>query len=195
MAFAGNFASEKLYRYPRVIVTNELTDDFIKAASRLGISIRTILFDGCSVKAPNPFIANPSLCESRTGLSIIHLSPVRQQQESIYPEPVPLKRVAHPVTLSDGIPLLVFPTIRLNEIHINQISGNLPDIWDIVKDVQGQDRMKKDAVNAVREDDTITSIQRARTLGYLVGIGMRVIETAEIEARINALERVMNNKA
>lgn len=49
----------------------------------------------------------------------------------------------------------------------------------------------EDAMNAVREDDTITPIQRTRTLGYLVGIGIRIIETAEIEARIEALERVM----
>jgi len=52
----------------------------------------------------------------------------------------------------------------------------------------------EDAMNAVREDDTITPIQRARTLGYLVGVGIRVIETSEIEARIDALERVLKDK-
>lgn len=48
----------------------------------------------------------------------------------------------------------------------------------------------EDAINAVWEDGTITGLQRARTLGYLVGVGIRVMEASNVEARIEALEQV-----
>ena len=49
----------------------------------------------------------------------------------------------------------------------------------------------EDAINAVRTDDLSTPLQKARVLGYLVGVGIRVVETANLEGRVEALERVL----
>jgi len=55
-------------------------------------------------------------------------------------------------------------------------------------------RILEDTIDSVREDDVITSLQRARTLGYLISIGIRVIETSNMEGRIEALEQVLKNR-
>jgi len=55
-------------------------------------------------------------------------------------------------------------------------------------------RILEDVINSVREDDMITSLQRARTLGYLISIGIRIIETSNMEGRIEALEQVLKNR-
>jgi hypothetical protein len=55
-------------------------------------------------------------------------------------------------------------------------------------------RILEDAINSVREDAMITSLQRARTLGYLISIGIRIIETSNMEGRIEALEQVLKNR-
>ncbi|HXY88505.1 MAG TPA: hypothetical protein VEG44_08695 [Candidatus Acidoferrales bacterium] len=52
----------------------------------------------------------------------------------------------------------------------------------------------EDAINLVREDTTIGTVQRARTFGYLVGIGIRVIETSNMEERIEALEQALKSE-
>ncbi len=49
----------------------------------------------------------------------------------------------------------------------------------------------EDAINAVPMDDLSTPLQKARALGYLVGIGIRVVESANLEQRIEALEQVL----
>jgi hypothetical protein len=55
-------------------------------------------------------------------------------------------------------------------------------------------RILEDALNSVREDDMITSLQRARALGYLVSMGIRIIETSNMEGRIEALEQILENR-
>ncbi|MGB8311693.1 MAG: hypothetical protein WCE81_07500 [Halobacteriota archaeon] len=56
-------------------------------------------------------------------------------------------------------------------------------------------KILEDVINSVREDDMITSLQRARTLGYLISIGIRIIETSNMEGRIEALEQVLKNRS
>ena len=55
-------------------------------------------------------------------------------------------------------------------------------------------RILEDVINYVREDDMLTSLQRARTLGYLISIGIRIIETSNMEGRIEALEQILKNR-
>jgi hypothetical protein len=49
----------------------------------------------------------------------------------------------------------------------------------------------EDAMNEVRKDSVSTPLQRARALGYLVGLGIRVVKAADLEGRVEALERVL----
>ncbi len=53
----------------------------------------------------------------------------------------------------------------------------------------------EDAINTVHADELSTPLQKARALGYLVGVGIRVIETATLENRVEALERVLKTRA
>jgi hypothetical protein len=48
-----------------------------------------------------------------------------------------------------------------------------------------------EAVRLVRADRRAPGIQKARALGYLAAIGMRLIETQELQDRVEALERVL----
>jgi hypothetical protein len=49
----------------------------------------------------------------------------------------------------------------------------------------------EEAINTARTDILCTPLQKARALGYLVGIGIRVVESANLEQRIEALEQVL----
>jgi len=43
-------------------------------------------------------------------------------------------------------------------------------------------------VNAVREDANAGALEKARCVGYLAGIALRAVETAQLEARLTELE-------
>jgi hypothetical protein len=47
-------------------------------------------------------------------------------------------------------------------------------------------------INILRADLSLGSVERARTLGALAGVALRAVETADLEARLAALERVLN---
>jgi hypothetical protein len=49
----------------------------------------------------------------------------------------------------------------------------------------------EEQVNAVRADAGLGTIERARCLGTLAGIALRAVETADLEARLAALETVL----
>lgn len=49
-------------------------------------------------------------------------------------------------------------------------------------------------VNAVREDREAKTLEKARTIAYLAQIMLRAIETANLEARIEALEQALNKR-
>jgi hypothetical protein len=53
----------------------------------------------------------------------------------------------------------------------------------------------EDQVNAVRDDEKITTLERARCLGYLVGVALKAIEAGDIAARIEALEAVLKRRS
>lgn len=45
--------------------------------------------------------------------------------------------------------------------------------------------------NAVRQDQAIDPLERARTLGLLAGLALRAIEARDLDARLEAVERVL----
>jgi hypothetical protein len=47
-------------------------------------------------------------------------------------------------------------------------------------------------INLLRAELGIGTIERARTLGALAGVALRAVETADLEARLAALEAVLN---
>ena len=49
-------------------------------------------------------------------------------------------------------------------------------------------------IEAVRQDQDITTTERARTVGYLCGIALRAVETADMAGRIDALERALKQR-
>ena len=51
-----------------------------------------------------------------------------------------------------------------------------------------------DQVDALLSDETLTNIERARTVGYLSGVILRAIEAGDIQERLEALESVLNNR-
>jgi hypothetical protein len=47
-------------------------------------------------------------------------------------------------------------------------------------------------INALRADSSLGTVERARTLGGLAGVTLRAVETANLEARLAALEAALN---
>ena len=49
----------------------------------------------------------------------------------------------------------------------------------------------EEQVGAVRGDSKLTTVERARTVGYLAGIALRAIEAGDLAARVEAVEAVL----
>ena len=49
----------------------------------------------------------------------------------------------------------------------------------------------EEQINLLRADLGLGTIERARTLGALAGVALRAVETADLEARLAALEKVL----
>jgi hypothetical protein len=49
-------------------------------------------------------------------------------------------------------------------------------------------------VTAVRQDQQVTTTDRARTVGYLCGIALKAVETAALAERIEAIERAFKQR-
>jgi len=47
---------------------------------------------------------------------------------------------------------------------------------------------------AVKRDPEAGTLEKARTIGYLASIALRAVETAELEARVEAIERMLENR-
>ena len=50
----------------------------------------------------------------------------------------------------------------------------------------------REAVRLALSDQKARGIEKARTLGYLSSIGLRLLQTTELEDRLEALERAIN---
>lgn len=49
-------------------------------------------------------------------------------------------------------------------------------------------------VNAVRTDESIGTVERARTIGYLAGVALRAVEVADLSARVERLEQALEEE-
>jgi hypothetical protein len=47
-------------------------------------------------------------------------------------------------------------------------------------------------INVLRADLSLGTVERARALGSLAGVALRAVETADLEARLAAVEAVLN---
>lgn len=47
---------------------------------------------------------------------------------------------------------------------------------------------------AVQGDEELTTVERARTIAYVAGVALRAIEAADVAARIEALESILNQR-
>jgi len=52
----------------------------------------------------------------------------------------------------------------------------------------------EEQVGAVRGDDSLTTVERARTVGYLAGVALRAIEAGDLAARVEAVEAVLKGR-
>jgi hypothetical protein len=52
----------------------------------------------------------------------------------------------------------------------------------------------EEQVDAVRGEATASTLERARTIGYLAGIALRAVEVADLAARVEALEAVLKER-
>jgi hypothetical protein len=52
----------------------------------------------------------------------------------------------------------------------------------------------EEQVGAVRGDDTLTTVERARTVGYLAGVALKAIEAGDLAARVEAVEAVLKGR-
>jgi hypothetical protein len=52
----------------------------------------------------------------------------------------------------------------------------------------------EEQVRAVREDATLATCDRARTIGYLAGVALRAIEAGDLTARLEAVEDVLKGR-
>jgi len=49
-------------------------------------------------------------------------------------------------------------------------------------------------ISAVKRDPEAGTLEKARTIGYLASIALRAVETAELEARVEEIERMLENR-
>ncbi len=52
----------------------------------------------------------------------------------------------------------------------------------------------EEQIGALRADETLSTVERARVLGYLARIALKAIEAGDLEARIEALEAVLKRR-
>ena len=52
----------------------------------------------------------------------------------------------------------------------------------------------EEQVGAVRGDSKLTTVERARTVGYLAGVALRAIEAGDLAARVEAVEAVLKGR-
>ena len=52
-----------------------------------------------------------------------------------------------------------------------------------------------DQIGAVREEETVGTIERARTIGFLAAIALKAIEAGNLAARLEALESVLKARS
>src|SRR4051794_33011383 len=52
----------------------------------------------------------------------------------------------------------------------------------------------EEQVGAVRSDESLTTVERARTIGYLAGISLKAIETGDLAARLESVEAVLKQR-
>jgi hypothetical protein len=55
-------------------------------------------------------------------------------------------------------------------------------------------KLLEEQVGAVRGDDALTTVERARTVGYLAGVALRAIEAGDLAARLEAVESVLKQR-
>ena len=53
----------------------------------------------------------------------------------------------------------------------------------------------EEQIEALRADETVRTLERARCVGYLAGVSLRAIEAGQLAGRIEALERVLKSRA
>jgi len=52
----------------------------------------------------------------------------------------------------------------------------------------------EEQVGAVRSDDSLMTVERARTIGYLAGVSLKAIETGDLAARLEAVEATLKGR-
>ena len=52
----------------------------------------------------------------------------------------------------------------------------------------------EEQVNAVIEDEKAGTLEKARVVGYLAGIALKAVEVADLEMRVEVLERVLTKR-
>ncbi|MBI4230994.1 MAG: hypothetical protein HY608_09195 [Planctomycetes bacterium] len=53
----------------------------------------------------------------------------------------------------------------------------------------------EEQVAAVRDDPQASTLEKARTIGYLASVSLRAIEAGDMAARVEALETVLSRRA
>jgi hypothetical protein len=52
----------------------------------------------------------------------------------------------------------------------------------------------EEQIGALRTDSTLSTVERARAVGYLAGIALKAIEAGDLTARLEALEAVLKQR-
>jgi hypothetical protein len=53
----------------------------------------------------------------------------------------------------------------------------------------------EEQVGAVRADETLSTVERARTIGYLAGVSLKAIEAGDLAARLEAVEATLKGRS
>ena len=49
-------------------------------------------------------------------------------------------------------------------------------------------------IDTVRQDGSLGSVERAKSVGYLAGIALRAIDAGDVAARVEALESILKSR-
>jgi hypothetical protein len=63
-----------------------------------------------------------------------------------------------------------------------------------LKTAAGVLALLEEQVGALRADESLSTVERARTIGYLAGVSLKAIEAGDLAARLQAVEATLKGR-
>lgn len=86
-----------------------------------------------------------------------------------------------------------YQRMRKAGLNLTPVKTPVPSEFKL-QTVQDVITLLAEQIEAVRQDREAGALEKARCIGYLAAIALKAVEAANLEARIEALERILNER-